>query len=121
MSRDDETSSSREPGRVSAAPGTWGAMARILVAMDGSPSSVDALSLAIDLARCHRSRLVVVHVVPLLQMDPTDESEEAGYTTLREPTSRDHDVLNWAAAIAADHGVTATGILRAGSAADEIL
>ena len=92
----------------------------ILVATDGSPSAVDAVEFAVELAAQRDATLLVVHVVRTLDY-VNDDPEEEGYAVPHVPSARDHAVLDNAAARAAARGVTATTSLRLGSTVEEIL
>ena len=96
-------------------------MHTILVATDGSPTSADAVSFAIELAEQHWSKLIIVHVVPLLDTTPPHSIDELGYSSLHAPTAHDQEPLIDAAAMAADHGVTTSTALLTGSTAAEIV
>ena len=94
---------------------------RILVATDGSPRASDAVGVAADLAAEHGSELIIVHVVPLVDMIAPPPLDEPGPVFLHVPNAYDHELLEHAAALAAEHGVVATTALVPGSAVDEIV
>ena len=93
----------------------------ILVATDGSPSSAHAISLAVELASEHRSKVVFVHVVPSRHTAPATGSDEVGAAVSDERTGQDHPLLEEASAFASRHGVAAATALLGGSTAAEIL
>src|SRR3954466_3085662 len=93
---------------------------QILVATDGSPSAAEAIDFALEVAVEQDAELIFVHVVRTLDLVSGDP-DDAGYALLHEPTERDRAVLEVAAALAANHGVTATTVLLGGSAAEEIV
>ena len=75
---------------------------RILVAIDGSPTSNKALAAAVDLARSHGGRVLLVHSVDELQyMSGFDASAEVG-AIIR---TNGEKVLKEAASAAAAAGV----------------
>ena len=92
---------------------------RILVATDGSASSVRAISVAVELASEQRSEVLIVHVVPAVDSAPATGTDEVGAAAGHERTEPDHAVLEEASAFASKHGVAATlgsvsvGVLRA--------
>ncbi len=93
----------------------------ILVATDGSPSSAHAVSLAVELASEHQSKVLFVHVVPTLDIAPATGPEEVGAAAPHERTEHDHALLEEASAFAGEHGVAATTALLGGSTAAEIV
>ena len=94
---------------------------RILVATDGSPTARDAVGVAADLAVEHGSELIIVHVVPLVDTVRAPTIDEPAPAFLHVPNAYDHELLEEAAALAAEHGVVATTALVPGSAVEEIL
>jgi nucleotide-binding universal stress UspA family protein len=94
---------------------------KILVATDGSPTACDAVGVAADVAVEHGAELIIVHVVPLVDVTPPPAIDEPGPAFLHVPSAYDHEVLENAAALAAEHGVVATTALVPGSPADEIV
>jgi nucleotide-binding universal stress UspA family protein len=91
------------------------------VATDGSPTARDAVGAAADLAAEHGSELIIVHVVPLVEVVPQPTIDEPAPAFLHVPNAYDHQLLEQAAALAAEHGVVATTALVPGSVVDEIL
>jgi nucleotide-binding universal stress UspA family protein len=55
-------------------------MKRILVTIDGSPSSTEAVAFGVELAAEHRAELMFVHVVPKLDVVPA-----AGFGAIGAP------------------------------------
>jgi nucleotide-binding universal stress UspA family protein len=96
-------------------------MKRIVVATDGSPSSAEAVSFGVELAREQESELIFVHVVPTLDVVPVVGFGSIGGAFPHEPTQHDHELLEDAAAVAAEHGVVATTALLRGDTVDEIV
>ena len=92
----------------------------ILVATDGSRSSLDAVNLAVSLAAHHHAEIFFVPVVPTLDLFDIGD-DEGGYALPHDPTARDHAVLSEAAAVAEARGVVSTTELLGGGAADEIV
>lgn len=95
-------------------------MNRILVAVDGSPSAVEAARLGIELAQEHGAKLVLAHVVPELDIVPATVFQIGGAFP-HEPGPRDTEMLEDAAALAAEHGVVATTVLLRGETVDELI
>jgi nucleotide-binding universal stress UspA family protein len=97
-------------------------MKKILVATDGSPSSVEAAAVAIELASEHKSELTFVHVVPTLDVAlGSDGFGGYGGAFVHDPTEHDHALLDAAAALAAEQGVVATTALLRGRTVEEIV
>ena len=99
----------------------WNKLRRILVATDGSPTSAEAIQFAVDLAAEHGSELIIVHVVPLLDVIPPGAVNVTGSASLHAPTAHDGELLDAAAALAAEQGVVATTALVPGSPVDAIV
>ena len=116
-----DLASSPAPGTDTNHPLYWSKMSRILVATDGSPTSTDAIALAVGLASEHDSEVVFVHVVPTYDVEPIIAGDGVGYAFPHEPTSYDHVLLKDAAAVAAEHGVVSKTALLGGSTAEEIV
>src|SRR3954464_7921450 len=96
-------------------------MDTILVATDGSSSSKEAVDFGVELAQEHRSELIFVHVVPVLDVVPPLGLGALSGALLHEPTEHDHELLEDAAAVAAEHDVIATTALLRGDTVDEIV
>jgi len=99
----------------------WAALGRILVAIDGSPWSADAIELAVEMAAKHRSALTFVHVVPSLDVVPACAVDGIGTAVPHQPAEHDHVLLADAATVAAEHGVTAATALLGGQTVEEIV
>jgi len=99
----------------------WREMKRILVATDGSLTAVDAVGFAIDFAAARDAELIFVHVVPTIDLASSPEIDGPGVAIPHVPTDLDRAPLQEASAVAADHDVASTSVLRGGSTADEIV
>ena len=95
-------------------------MKRVLIAVDGSPSSNDAVELALELARALHGHVIAVHVAPAFDTVPMAGSGSAG--------AREHHVsdvdrrpLVDAAARAEERGVLVRAELLQGDAGQEIV
>jgi nucleotide-binding universal stress UspA family protein len=95
-------------------------MNRILVATDGSPSALEAGRFGIELADEHGAELVFAHVVPVFDMVPATVFQIGGVFP-HEPGAHDLELLEAAAALAAEHGVMATTTLLRGDTVDELV
>ena len=95
-------------------------MNRILVAIDGSAASAEAVTFGIELAAEHEAELVFVHVVPALDVVPTAAFGMRGAFP-HEPSPEDRELLDDAAARAAEHGLVSTTALLKGNTVDEIV
>lgn len=95
-------------------------MKRILVATDGSPAALEATRFGIELAAEHDAELVIAHAVRELDVVPATVLQIGGVFP-HEPTTHDHELLEDAAALAAEHGVTATTVLLRGDTVDELV
>lgn len=95
-------------------------MKRVLIAVDGSPSSNAAAELALELARAQRGHVIAVHVARAFDTVPMAGS---GITGARQHHLGDADrrPLTDAAARAEQHGVLVRAELRQGDAAQEIV
>jgi len=96
-------------------------MKRILVATDGSPSSVEAVAFGVELAGEHEAELVFVHVVPVLDVVPVTGFGSMGGAFPHEPSAYDHGLLEEAAAVAGEHEIVSTTALLRGDTVDEIV
>ena len=108
------------PADPSQHPSDWNKMRRIVVATDGSPASREAVEMAAALAAEHASELTVVHVVPVLDV-VSPVIDVVGTAFPHVPTAHDHELLEEAAATAAEKGVVAETALLAGSPAEAIV
>ena len=95
-------------------------MKRILVATDGSDAAVEATRFAIELAAEHEAELVIAHVVRSVDLVPATVMQIGGAFP-HEPGTQDFELLEDAAALAAEHGVTATTVLLRGETVPELL
>jgi nucleotide-binding universal stress UspA family protein len=102
-------------------PAPFSRVETILAATDGSPSSADAIALAVEMAAKHGAALTFVHVVPTLDLAPAPPLDGIGIAIPHEPTAYDHELLADAAAIAAARGVVASTALLAGATTEEIV
>ena len=96
-------------------------MKRILVATDGSPSSIEAVAFGVELAAEHRAELVLVHVVPTLDVVPAAGFGAIGGAFPHPVSEHDCTLLDEAAAVAAEHDVLSTTTLLRGNTVDEIV
>jgi nucleotide-binding universal stress UspA family protein len=112
--------SSRERATSGTAFSPSAPLKTILVATDGSPSSMGAVELGVSLAAQHHAEIVFVHVVPTLDLFDIGD-DEGGFALPHDPSVRDLAVLSEAAAVAEAFGVVATTELLGGSAAQEIV
>ena len=87
-------------------------MRRILIAVDGSPSTAEATRIGLELAVDQGAAVTFVHVVP-----PTIATSTLGPL----PVSEDKIDLGAAVELAAATGVDADVVIIAGHAADEIV
>jgi nucleotide-binding universal stress UspA family protein len=88
-------------------------MEKIVIATDGSPTGRAALTAGVELAADERARVVVVHVVSILDFAEHDNGKTpAGPQRL--PRAEEDGVLQDALATAAEHGVDATSELLVG-------
>ncbi|MEO8696473.1 MAG: universal stress protein [Acidimicrobiales bacterium] len=98
----------------------WGELKSILVAIDGSRSSMDARDFAVELAAEQQAQLLFVHVIPTIDTWATWD-EDGGYALPHEPTEQDRAVLDIAAELAASQGVHVTTALLGGPTTAEIV
>ena len=94
-------------------------MKKILVATDGSASSAEAVNFGVELAAEHEAEVIFVHVVPELDVIPVAVFGMGGAFP-HEPSATDRELLDDAAAVAAEHGVVSTTALLKGDTVDEI-
>jgi nucleotide-binding universal stress UspA family protein len=96
--------------------------ARITVAIDGSPSSEDALAAAIDLARTYKGELTVLTVAPLVPVYLPSTDPFVPATVTETEVKRYRKLVDSAVAQAQDAGVASvTGLCREGVVFDEII
>jgi nucleotide-binding universal stress UspA family protein len=86
-------------------------MKKMLVAIDGSEASTQAVAVAVELAAEHAAELVFVHVAPTLDVVPWSGFGSTIAAFPHELTHVDLEPLEAAAAVAAEHGVPATTTL----------
>ena len=96
-------------------------MRRILVATDGSRSSTEAVAFAIELAAEHKTELIFVHVVPLMDIVPATGFGAIGGALPHDVSEHDRTLLDEAAASAAEHELVATTALLRGDPVGEIV
>jgi hypothetical protein len=107
MSRIDGTPAAGSAGARDHPLSPWDELKTILVAIDGSLSSVEASDFAVELAAEHRAELIFVHVVPTLDL-VADEGYDVDFALPHEPTQHDRALLDRAAELAKAHDVVAT-------------
>jgi len=95
-------------------------MEKILVAIDSSPASREAVNFALELAKEHDSKVYFVHVVPELYVVPTNGFGMVGALP-RDVTDEDRKSLDDAEALAEDGGVWARTAVVRGNVVDEIV
>ena len=95
-------------------------MKRIMVATDGSAASDEAVHFGVELANEYETELIFVHVVPRLDVVPASGFGVGGAFP-HEPSAHDHELLEDAAATAAEHGLQATTALLTGETVHEIV
>jgi nucleotide-binding universal stress UspA family protein len=95
-------------------------MKRILLATDGSPSSAEAVTFAVELAAEQGAELDVVYVVPTLDIVPATGFGAIGGAFPHDVAERDRAVLDEAVAVAAEHQIVPTTAMLRGDTVDEI-
>jgi nucleotide-binding universal stress UspA family protein len=96
-------------------------MKKILIAVDGSDSSHEALEFGLDLAAEQDATAVVVHVAPSVDVLPYTGFAVAAPTVPHELCEHDRKPLQEAVEIAAESGVDVEAELLKGNPADEIV
>jgi nucleotide-binding universal stress UspA family protein len=98
-------------------------MKKILIAIDGSASSAEAVDFGVELAAEHEAKVVFVHVAPALDAIPMASFGLAGGLphVPHELNEFDRASLEDAEQVAARAGVEATSKLLVGNAVDEIV
>src|SRR6476619_1805412 len=96
-------------------------MKRILVATDGSPAAMEAVTFGVELAAEHDSELLFVHVVPALDVVPAYGFGARSAASPHAPSEHDRSLLVEAADAAAEQGIVATTVLLRGDTVDEIV
>lgn len=94
---------------------------RILVAIDGSPTSEHVTELAVELASEYQSEVLFVHVIPIVDGATSAGAGEVGDAVPQTPTEHEQTPLEEAAAFARGRGVAARSTLLVGSAAAVIV
>jgi nucleotide-binding universal stress UspA family protein len=96
--------------------------ARIMVAVDGSPNSQDALAEAIDLAKQYGSELTILSIAPLVPLYLPSTTPYASPPVSESQVPRYQALIDLAVKQAQEAGVTAvTGLCEEGVVVDEIL
>lgn len=95
-------------------------MEKMLIAVDGSPASDEAVEFELELAAEHEAAVIIVHVAPALDVLPVSTFGMTGALP-HEPSDIDRAPLEEAAAVAAERAVPATTKLLTGDAVDEIV
>jgi nucleotide-binding universal stress UspA family protein len=95
-------------------------MNTILIAVDGSPASREAIDFGVELARDEGAEVVFVHVVPSYDLIPMNGFGLAGALP-HEPTVYDAMILDDAMSIAELHGVRSRPRRLTGDTVDEIV
>src|SRR5262249_5028221 len=96
------------------------AMKKILIAVDGSPASTEALEFGLDLAAEEAARALVVHVAPAIDTMPAVGFGMSHGAVVHELTEHDRAPLDAAKAVAAELGVAVTTALLRGPAVREL-
>src|SRR5215475_13913257 len=95
-----------------------GTMKRILIATDGSPASLQAVELGLELAEEHGSQVTFVHVAPAADVLPIAGFGLAGPVSVpHELGDNDRSSLDEALALAEQRGIPALTRLLVGNAA----
>jgi nucleotide-binding universal stress UspA family protein len=96
---------------------------KILVGLDGSDYSLNALEFAIDLAKKYQSQLVLVHVVmrQIYAINPPEAGVLAGTAIVRELEADGKAILAKGEETAKSQGVLVETRLRQGVPAEELL
>ncbi len=96
-------------------------MKKILVAIDGSAASAEAVTFGVELAGEHESELTFVHVVHALDVFPIAGRNSFGGLLPHAPAESDNAMLEEAVAAAAEHAIVSTTALLQGDTVDEIV
>ena len=96
-------------------------MERILIAIDGSPASDEAVEFGVQLAAEQNAAVIFVHVVQPLDVVPMTCFGMAAGARPHEVTEEERQPLVEAKAAAEHQGVQATAELLIGDAVDEIV
>jgi nucleotide-binding universal stress UspA family protein len=96
-------------------------MEKILIAIDGSPASDEAVEFGVELAAEQNAAVIFVHVVRLLDIVPMTCFGMAAGARSHEVTEEEKQPLVEAKAAAEHQGVHVTAKLLIGDAVDEIV
>jgi nucleotide-binding universal stress UspA family protein len=96
-------------------------MEKILIAVDGSPASHEAVEFGVQLAAEQGAAVTLVHVVPRLDVIPITAFGTGAGARPHEVSEEDRQPLVEAKAVVEQHGVRATAKLLIGDAVDEIV
>jgi nucleotide-binding universal stress UspA family protein len=96
-------------------------MERILIAIDGSPASHEAVEFGVELAAEQNAAVIFVHVVRPLDVVPMACFGMAAGARPHDVTEEERQPLVEARAVAEQRGVRATTKLLAGDTVDEIV
>jgi nucleotide-binding universal stress UspA family protein len=96
-------------------------MERILIAIDGSPASHEAVEFGVELAAEQNAAVTFVHVVRAVDVIPTTCFGMGAGARPHEVTDEERQPLVEAKAVAEQRGVRATAKLLVGDAVDEIV
>lgn len=99
---------------------SWGELKTILVGVDGSHSSLEAIDFAVELAAEHRAELTFARVVPTLDL-VADDDYDVDFALPHEPTEHDRSLLDNASKLAAAHGVVASTTILGGPTAEGLI
>jgi nucleotide-binding universal stress UspA family protein len=96
-------------------------MERILIAVDGSPSTCEAVEFGVQLAVEQDAAVTLVHVVAPLDVIPMTAFGMGAGVRPHQASEDDRHSLTEAIAVAKQHGVRASAKLLTGDAVDEIV
>jgi nucleotide-binding universal stress UspA family protein len=96
------------------------AMKKIMIAVDGSPASTEALEFGLDLAAEEAARALVVHVAPAIDSVPAGGFGMSHGAVVHELTDADRAPLDLAQAMAAEQRVAVTTVLLRGPTVREL-
>jgi nucleotide-binding universal stress UspA family protein len=96
-------------------------MEKILIAVDGSPASCEAVEFGVELAAEQDASVTLVHVAPPLDVIPATAFGMGVGARPHAVSEEDRQLLVEAKAVAEQHGLRATAKLLIGNAVDEIV
>ena len=96
-------------------------MKRIVIATDGSGAAEEAVEMGLELAKEQGARVWLVHVQPPLLAVGSYAAMPVLIEPEQRPTVEEDEVLQRAAALAAERGIEAELVERVGQTADEIV